>query len=122
MKYGYSMLTQPSTFLSISLIKKNGLLRENLHYTMDYELYLRCGNLRRSAIYIDQQLSIYRLHDRSKTTTSEDAFISEWKNLRKEYCGFSQTLLGRISEFVSEKLALSGALLLYIFTNRDYPR
>lgn len=62
-----TMPPQPSTFFHRKLFQDIGPLRTDLHYTMDYEYWLRALKKGYSFHYIPRVLSAYRLHTTSKT-------------------------------------------------------
>jgi hypothetical protein len=58
---------QPSTFFSRSLFDSaGGVVREDLHYAMDLELWIRFVK-RAAPGFIDSKLSAYRIHEAAKT-------------------------------------------------------
>ncbi len=61
-----------------------GLLREDLHYSMDFELYLRFGFKGCKFAHTDRVLGAYRLHDASKTVVAYGDFRREAMQVRKE--------------------------------------
>lgn len=69
---------QPSSFFRKKLIEEQGLLREDLHFAMDYDLLVRAA-LHYRIKPVDDVLSRYRLHKKSKTTSSLKSFALEWK-------------------------------------------
>lgn len=58
-------IVQPSTFLSKSMIEKVGLFNEELHYTMDYEYWIRAIKIQKPIVLKDR-LSAFRIHSKSK--------------------------------------------------------
>jgi glycosyltransferase involved in cell wall biosynthesis len=77
-------IMQPSTFFTNRVIKKVGLLDENLQYVMDYDLWIRI--LKDSPIlYLNKTLANFRIWEKSKTTTQEKKFSEEKKKVRQKY-------------------------------------
>lgn len=77
---------QPCTFFSAQILNRSGGLDLNLHYVMDYDLY--CRILRQPSskvVFIDQEISAFRLHHQSKTNTVKAGFISELRMVSKRY-------------------------------------
>jgi glycosyltransferase involved in cell wall biosynthesis len=72
--------SQPSYFFKKSLLDRSGHLNEALHYGMDYDFFLRL-TLNGQYKYFDKTWSRYRLHDDSKTETSQLKFATEWNNV-----------------------------------------
>ena len=62
-----------------------GLVREDLHHSMDYELYLRFGINRCTFQHVPDVLGAYRLHMSSKTILARSSFIQEAKVIRQEH-------------------------------------
>lgn len=77
---------QPSTFIRHSILKKVNYLDENLHYVMDYDLWLKIF-MEGKAIPEEQIFSTFRYQPKSKTVTQSKKFIIEIKKLRKKYGG-----------------------------------
>ena len=74
-------MSQPSTFLSLNLIKRIGGLRENFHYIVDYSLYINLllsenTSIRRLTT-INICLSTVKLHEAAKTASSWSKFEKE---------------------------------------------
>jgi len=68
---------QPSSFFRKKLISEQGLLREDLHFAMDYDLLVRAA-LGYKIIPVEDIFSRYRLHKDSKTTSQIKSFAKEW--------------------------------------------
>lgn len=58
-------IVQPGTFLTRSLSDRIGAFNEKLHYTMDYDYWLRAISLQRPVVLRDK-LAVFRIHQRSK--------------------------------------------------------
>ena len=71
---------QPSSFFRRSSLAEIGYLDESLHYGMDYDLMLRLYDLG-EVKHIDQFLSVYRVHEESKTSHSKVKFADEWAQI-----------------------------------------
>lgn len=78
---------QPSTFMKHSTVKNLGYLDENLHYVMDYDLWLKIFKNGKT-ILEKEPLSTFRLQTESKTVSQRDKFNPEIKILRKRYGGY----------------------------------
>jgi glycosyltransferase involved in cell wall biosynthesis len=61
-----NFIAQPAVFWRRSFGERVGLLDESLHYTMDYDLWLRMGRLADPCV-LDQVLAQFRLHPQSKS-------------------------------------------------------
>ena len=70
-----------------SCFERFGYVREDLHYSMDYELYLRFGYNECKFLHVDKPLGAYRLHDSSKTVSSYSRTRLEAESARREFVG-----------------------------------
>jgi glycosyltransferase involved in cell wall biosynthesis len=61
-----NFIAQPAVFWRRSLSQQVGPLDESLHYTMDYDLWLRLGRIA-DPLIVDQVLAQFRLHSASKS-------------------------------------------------------
>jgi glycosyltransferase involved in cell wall biosynthesis len=59
-------ICQPAAFFRKRAFERYGFLDENLQYCMDYEFWLRCGQVRPLA-YLPRKLALSRLHADTKT-------------------------------------------------------
>jgi glycosyltransferase involved in cell wall biosynthesis len=79
-------IPQQSAFWAASLWKKHGPFREDLHYSFDYEYWLRLRFKAGVAPHVVHQcLAVFRLHEASKTMSSATAFDPDDAALRREY-------------------------------------
>jgi len=78
-----ALLPQPSSFWTRSLMGE-GMIREDLHFSMDYELWVRFAENAQPAI-IDRPLAIYRMHDDAKTVCNEGQFLSDQLTALRPY-------------------------------------
>lgn len=69
-----NFISQPATFWKVELVKKCGYLDEKLHYTMDYDYWLRFGKVS-APIVIKLKLANFRIHGQSK---GETAFVDQF--------------------------------------------
>lgn len=61
-----NFVSQPAVFWRREFGRRVGPLDESLHYTMDYDLWLRMGR-ERAPLFVDRVLAQFRLHPSSKT-------------------------------------------------------
>jgi glycosyltransferase involved in cell wall biosynthesis len=79
-------IPQQSSFWAASLWNKLGAFREDLHYSFDYEYWLRLrfkGDVGPHVVH--QCLAIFRLHGASKTMSGATPFDPDDSKLRDEY-------------------------------------
>lgn len=78
---------QPSVFFTKNIIKKVGLLDENLHYAMDMDLWLKIlknGHI----MHINKFLSNFRVWEEAKSVyRNQSKFAKERKKIFKKYGG-----------------------------------
>ena len=65
----FNFICQPSTFFKKDVLDEVGGVDTNLHYVMDYELWIRMAQKFQFG-YLEEFLSTYRLHQESKTVSS----------------------------------------------------
>lgn len=81
---GNPNVVQPGSFYRRLFLDTVGLLDESLHYVMDYELWLRLGQV--STIYrIPKVLANFRWHPKSKTKSQKISVCREALEIRKRY-------------------------------------
>ena len=79
-------INQPSTFFKKEVFIRYGFLREDLHYAMDYEFFLRVTKYM-DIPNISYPLAKSRRHDATKTSSNIRMMLKEQKKVRKEYKG-----------------------------------
>ncbi len=88
----YTIIKQPSTFYRKSAIEKMGLLNEQLHYTMDFEWWLKYLAL--FDIYnvteIENNIAGFRVHNNSKTFLFIERFEKEIDTIYRNIYNFIQ--------------------------------
>ena len=72
---GRNPVAQPSAFIRRANLNGCGL-DESLHFTMDYDLWLRVGT-QAEVVYVDEIWSRFRYHSRSKSGLGRFPFIEE---------------------------------------------
>jgi glycosyltransferase involved in cell wall biosynthesis len=78
-----SKVVQPGSFCNRKYLNEY-FVDEELHYCMDYELWLRLGQ-KGKIVYINNFLASFRLHENSKSTTSIKKFIKEKIKIQKKF-------------------------------------
>jgi glycosyltransferase involved in cell wall biosynthesis len=96
------IIPQPTVFLRREVIATVGILNANLHYAMDYDLWLRVG-LRFKIKYIPKFLATARLHPTAKTVAVPINSFLESLHVVEQF--FSQDLPPEISVLKSKTFA-----------------
>lgn len=79
-------ISQPGCFWSAALHREVGPFRDDLHYFMDYEFWLRFRLMKQLKPHvINEPIALYRLHPESKTVAHALAFAAEAKPIRDHY-------------------------------------
>lgn len=69
-------ISQPACFFRKSFAERNGLLREDLHYTMDYDYWLRASPWARFS-HLPAFLACNRVHPEAKSTVQRSRQLRE---------------------------------------------
>mgnify|MGYP005846354055 CR=1 FL=1 len=78
---GAQPIAQSGTFWRRQVKERIGDLDEHLHYTMDYEYWLRAGLSDCVLEYAPGSRSATRLHGESKTSSQKYGFLQEWERI-----------------------------------------
>lgn len=78
---------QPSVFFTRQALESAGLLREDLHYAMDFELWLRMARHARIML-VEQHLSWFRQHKDAKTWRDTLKVLDEVEQVLEAYSDF----------------------------------
>jgi glycosyltransferase involved in cell wall biosynthesis len=87
-------ISQPAVFFRRSFLRDVGPLDESLHFTMDYDLWLRMG-ARADPVIIPEYLASFRYHTLSKTKSQLGKSLTEAKQLCRRYAGGRKDILFR---------------------------
>ena len=79
-----NFISQPSTFWRHAVMRDVGYLNEELHYTLDYEYWLRIGKKHKLHI-LHQNLSSFRIHSHSKSGTTTHLQFDEELDVARKY-------------------------------------
>ncbi len=90
LRYDYNFICQPASFWRRSVIERIGLFREDLHYLMDYEFYLRAAAAGMRFYHLRRTLANLRLHRECKTVSGN--FESQ-----RKYLGIRSAILAPYS-------------------------
>ena len=75
---------QPATFWRASAMATVGLIDESLHYSMDYDFWLRLSRVGRPA-FLDAYLASFRIHATSKSLTGARLQLAEASDVAKRH-------------------------------------
>jgi glycosyltransferase involved in cell wall biosynthesis len=81
-----NFVSQPAVFWRRAFGHDVGPLDESLHWTMDYDLWLRMGRVA-DPLYLDQVLAQFRLHPQSKTGKVDRRQFDEQYAVASRYFG-----------------------------------
>ncbi len=96
-------ILQPALFMRRSVIERVGLLRNDLHYCMDYEYWIRCVKAGIKFVYLDKVLANARYHISNKTYGMRGKSYSEVCDMMREHFGYvNHTWIKRYAEFLVE--------------------
>lgn len=91
----FNFICQPSTFFRKEVFDTVGGLDDTLQFAMDYDLWVRIGK-RFTCRHLPVSLSMYRLHESSKTLFAETLFSNSEESLRLAMKYFAWAPLTRI--------------------------
>lgn len=95
-----NFIPQPSTFWSKKAFRKVGFLDETLHYTMDYDYWLRLAKYFKPVVK-DQHLSQFRIHPQSKSMSNRKKMLSEELLVaKKQSLSFTQQCIHQMHTLV----------------------
>ena len=83
--FDHCPLAQPAVFWRRCLFSRYGYLDESLHYSMDYDFWLRLIVGGERCHYLNKPLAAFRWHDESKTITQESAFAEEDRIIKERH-------------------------------------
>jgi hypothetical protein len=86
---------QPATFWRRGVLQRIGYLNERLHYTMDYEYWLRLGKESRPHV-VSQDLARFRIHRGSKSGSTIHRQFDEELAVAERHCSPFPLLMHRL--------------------------
>lgn len=96
-------ILQPALFMRRSVVERVGPLRNDLHYCMDYEYWIRCLKAGIKFVYLDDNLAIARYHSNNKTYGMRGKSYAEVCDMMKEHFGYvNHVWLMRYAEFIAD--------------------
>jgi len=91
---------QPALFMRRSVIERVGPLRKDLHFSMDYEYWIRCIRAGIRFAFMDKVLAVARYHLNNKTYGQRGKSYREVCLMVQSHYGFvGHTWLKRLAEF-----------------------
>ena len=96
-------LMQPAMFVRKSVFDRVGGLRIDRHFTMDYDLWIRCVKAGMAFAFVDSVFAKARYHANNKTLGKRRESYEEICEVVKEHYGYVHYLwLERFAEFISD--------------------
>jgi hypothetical protein len=89
--YMRSILMQPAVFWRSQLWQERGGLAQDLHYSFDYDLWLKFAAIQPFPHRIRAQLALYRSHGATKTSSHPERFFVEDRFLREKHAHLWQS-------------------------------
>ena len=85
-------IAQPSCFVRRYAVERVGKINPDLHFTMDWDLWIRLFKSGAKFYYLRKPLSAIRIYPGTKTTSSSDARFSEIRRHISKNVGFLEAL------------------------------
>ncbi len=96
-------ILQPALFMRRTVVERVGLLRNDRHFCMDYEYWIRCVKAGIRFAFVDEDFALARYHSSNKTYGMRGKSYSEVCDMLKEHFGYvSYIWLKRYAEFITE--------------------
>ncbi len=97
------ILSQPSVFFRRSIYDKVGGIRDDLHYCLDYNLWLKFYQAGANFLYIKKPLSATRIYDATKSATGGEKFVEEIRSMLLDEVGYIPSCWELYYEYSKEK-------------------
>jgi glycosyltransferase involved in cell wall biosynthesis len=95
-------ISQPSCFLRRSALDRIGKLNPQLHYTMDWDLWIRLYQSGAKFYYLKKPLSVVRMYPETKTASRSKARYTEIYSHLRSHVGFLHWLWIRLGFYYSD--------------------
>jgi glycosyltransferase involved in cell wall biosynthesis len=82
----HNSIYQPAAFFTREAYECVGGVAADLHYAMDYDLWLRMGE-RFDVLYIERELAVQRVHAGAKTVAQRKRFYGEDRRISRDHGG-----------------------------------
>ena len=102
-------MPQPACFFRKKLIDEQGFLDEELHFSMDTDLYVRAG-INYNILQIDDVLAKFRLHENSKSVSG----------FNKNFLTDNQTIVSRVFLSLKADVEINELKKLGLFVKPEY--
>jgi glycosyltransferase involved in cell wall biosynthesis len=103
LKYHHTLyIPSTATFYRSKIFDDGNFIDENLHFSMDYEFFLRLARTGYHFKHISKLLADFRWHSRSKTVASVESQFREFDQIVRQ----NSPLLRRFSGSVTQEIAL----------------
>jgi glycosyltransferase involved in cell wall biosynthesis len=77
-----NQVPQPTVFMRRAVLDEVGFVNPELHYAMDYDLWIRIGQAR-PVVHVDDYWAAFRIHARSKSGMRAGGFYTEMRKISK---------------------------------------
>lgn len=97
------ILSQPSVFYRRSIYNKVGGLRNDLHYCLDYNLWLKFYQAGANFCYINKPLSATRIYGATKGATAGRKYVDEIRSMLLDEVGYIPSIWELYYDYSTEK-------------------
>jgi glycosyltransferase involved in cell wall biosynthesis len=87
---GSCPIAQPACFVRRSMVEKVGGLNIHLHYTMDWDLWVRLYKAGARFHFVDEPLAVVSIHPHTKTMSGSRQRYTELNAILREHAGWWQ--------------------------------
>jgi glycosyltransferase involved in cell wall biosynthesis len=121
LRRGHQMIPQPSSFIRRTALERAGPLDESLHYSMDYELFLRIAAVGEPA-FVDRPLAAFTVHPDAKTTRDRRlARLETLEVARRNSRGLEKALIWGLAGRARAYHSLPGSIRVRLDRVRHHP-
>lgn len=101
-------IAQPSCFVRTKALKKVGPVRKDLHYTMDWELWLRLRDAGSKFYFLDEILSVACMHENTKTLSGREERFREISTLLLNHASGKQYISAILKKIAYQTFTFIG--------------
>ena len=95
--FGTNYIQQPGVFFTREALEKAGYLDEDLHFAMDWDLWLRFGEAGLRFKLVRASLACLRWHKQAKSVAQYSRFAADFKTVKDRHRGRSRTGVGFVN-------------------------